>query len=131
VTRNHLLDASALLALIFNEPGGDRVGAVLDDSDIHALNLAEVMRKLVAIGKPVEEVIEHLQPLKLGVVETLSLEQAQEIARLTPETKRLGLSLGDCVCLIAAESVGITAVTAERRWSEVRGRRVKILQIRP
>jgi len=38
VTRNHLLDASPLPALIFNELGWDRVAAVLDDSDIHALN---------------------------------------------------------------------------------------------
>jgi ribonuclease VapC len=130
VTRNHLLDASALLAAIFNEPGADRVLELFDDSEIHAVNLAEVMGKMVAIGKPVEEVITKIDDLSLDVIEGLGIEQAREIARLTPEARRLGLSLGDCVCLTIAKWMGMTAVTAERRWSELRGYEVKVLQIR-
>ena len=130
MTRGHLLDASALLALIFNEAGADRVQAVIDDSEIHAINLAEVMRKLVSIGKPVDEVIAQLDALKLDVIEELSIQQVQEFARLAPEAKRLGLSLGDCVCLVIAEWNGMTAITAERRWSELQGRKVKVLQVR-
>jgi PIN domain nuclease of toxin-antitoxin system len=71
VTLNYLLDASALLALIFNEPGADRVLAVFDDSKIHALNLAEVMRKMVAIGKPIEEVIARCDDLNLNVIQNV------------------------------------------------------------
>ncbi len=128
--RRHLLDASAVLAVIFNEPGADRVEAVLDDSEIHAVNLAEVLCKLVSVGKPIDEVIARVDELNLDVIEELSVEQTREIARLTPEAKRLGLSLGDCVCLVVAEWTGMTAVTAERRWSEIQGRTVKVAQIR-
>ena len=64
----HLLDASALLALIFNEPGAGRVRDVIDDSQVHAVNLGEVVRKLVALGMPVDEVIVHIEDLKLDDV---------------------------------------------------------------
>lgn len=128
--RKYLLDASALLAVIRNEPGADRVLAVLDNSEIHAVNLAEVVRKLVAFGKPVDEVIAYTDALNLEVLEELNVKQVHEVAKLAPEAKRLGLSLGDCVGLVIAEWLGMTAVTAERRWSEIRGRKVTILQIR-
>jgi ribonuclease VapC len=130
VTRNHLLDASALLALIFDEPGAGSVAEVIDDSAIHAVNLAEVMRKLVSLGIPVVEVIARIEELNLELIEALGMDRVFDIARLAPEAKRLGLSLGDCVCLVVAGSFDVTAVTAERRWSEVTGRKFKILQIR-
>jgi ribonuclease VapC len=130
VTRNHLLDASALLALIFDEPGADRVRELLDDSKIHAVNLAEVVRKMVALGMSAEEVISHIASLNLEVIEGLSATQVYEIARLAAEAKRLGLSVGDCVCLTQAEWYGSAAVTADRTWQEVRGRKVKMVLIR-
>ena len=130
MARKYLLDASALLAVIRDEPGADRVLAVLDNSEIHAVNLAEVVRKLVAFGKPVDEVIAYTDALNLEVLEELNVKQVHEVAKLAPEAKRLGLSVRDCVCLVIAEWLGMTAVTAERRWSEIRGRKVTILQIR-
>jgi PIN domain nuclease of toxin-antitoxin system len=116
--------------MIFNEPGSEQVVEMLDDCKIHALNLAEVMRKLVSLGKPADEVIAQVGTLELDVVEDLRMEQVREIARLAPEARRLGLSLGDCVCLAVAKTEGVTAVTAERRWSELRGYKIKLLQIR-
>jgi ribonuclease VapC len=130
LTRKHLLDASALLAVIFREPGADRVEAVFDDSQIHTVNLIEVMLKLVSMGKPIEDVVVKLDELNLEVIEELSVEQARAVARLAPEAKRLGLSLGDCICLSIAEWMDLTAVTADRRWAELRGSEVKVLQIR-
>jgi len=130
VSYGHLLDASALMALIFNEPGAGRVRDVIDDSQVHAVNLGEVVRKLVALGMPVDEVIVRIEDLKLEMLEELNSKHIQEIARLTVEAKRLGLSLGDCVCLVVAESMGMAALTADRRWSEIQGRNVNILQVR-
>lgn len=116
--------------MIFNESGSDRVIDIIDDCQIHALNLAEVMRKLVALGKRPEEVISEIGSLELEVVDNFGFDEANEVARLAPEARRLGLSLSDCVCLITAKASGLTAVTAERRWPEIRGWRVNLLQIR-
>lgn len=130
MTRGHLLDASALLAVIFNETGADMVRELLDDSQIHAVNMAEAVRKLVDRGAPAEEAVSRISMLNLEVLEEFSAEQAYEIGRLAPEAKRLGLSLGDCLCLILAEWHGVSAVTADRDWRKVRGRKVKVVLIR-
>ena len=126
----HLLDASALLALIRNEPGAERVKAVLDDSAIHAVNLAEVVRKMISKGMPASEAETWLADLNLHVLESFSEAQGYALGRLTPEAQRLGLSLGDCVCLTVAASDVTPVVTAERRWSEIKGLNTEILQIR-
>lgn len=130
MTRGHLLDASALLTVMFNEPGADIVRELLDDSRIHAVNLAEAVRKLVDRGAPVEETVARIATLNLEVMEEFNAEQAYEMGRLAPEARRLGLSLGDCVCLIMAEWHGVTAVTADGDWRKVRGRKAKVVLIR-
>lgn len=128
--RAYLMDASALIALIRNEPGSDRVKAVFDDSEIHAVNLAEVVRKMISNGMPPAEVQALLEDLHLAVIEEFGQAQAYVAGQLAAENLRLGLSLGDSVCLTVAERMGMTAVTADRRWSGLQGRDVKILQIR-
>jgi PIN domain nuclease of toxin-antitoxin system len=130
MTRGHLLDASALLAVMFNEPGAEVVLGILDDSEIHAVNLAEAIRKLVDYGAPAEDAVSRIATLNRDVIEEFTAEQAYEVARLAPEAKRLGLSLGDCVCLILAEWYGKAAVTADRDWRKVRGRKVRVVPIR-
>ena len=41
-----VLDASALLALLLNEPGAKRVAAVPDGALLSAVNLAEIVSRL-------------------------------------------------------------------------------------
>ena len=53
----HILDASALLCLLFGEPGADRVERALPDAFISAANLAEVLSKLVDRGLDGEEIL--------------------------------------------------------------------------
>ena len=50
----HVLDASALLCLLFEEPGHERVEAALGSACIAAANLAEVVGKLIDRGLPPE-----------------------------------------------------------------------------
>ena len=52
--RQYLLDASALLAIILNEAGSDRVQEVFDNIQIHAINPAEVAKKLFQKGMPIK-----------------------------------------------------------------------------
>jgi PIN domain nuclease of toxin-antitoxin system len=130
LTRHHLLDASALLAVIFEEPGAETVRDILDDCEIHALNLAEAVRKLVDYGASPEDAQANVETLNLAILDGFGAEQAFEIARLAPEAKRLGLSLGDCVCLTVAERHGATAVTADRAWGRIRGRKGQVVLIR-
>ena len=49
-----VLDASALIAVLREEPGAAAVEAVLDDAAISTVNLSEVQAKLVERGTPPE-----------------------------------------------------------------------------
>ena len=65
VSSKVVLDASALLCLLNDEPGADRVVDVLTRSIIGTANLAEVVSKLRDRGLPLDEVREALGGLHL------------------------------------------------------------------
>lgn len=96
-----VLDASALLCLLNDEPGADRVAEVLTRSLISTTNLAEVVSKLRERGLSLDEVKEALGGLHLDV-RPLTPGQAMLIGDLRPATRPLGLSLGDRACLALA-----------------------------
>ncbi|TFU15780.1 type II toxin-antitoxin system VapC family toxin [Thermus tengchongensis] len=112
-----VLDASALLALLLDEPGAARVEAVLaEGAAISAVNLAEVFSNQAERGHAPEAVRERLvrEGLLGQVLEVFPFteEDALEAARLRP----LGLSLGDRACLALARRLGLPALTADATW---------------
>ena len=107
-----VLDASALLCLLNDEPGADRVAAVRTRSLIGATNLAEVVSKLRERGLSLDEVREALGGLHLDV-RPLSPAQAMLIGDLRPATRPLGLSLGDRACLALAIELGAEIYTTD------------------
>jgi PIN domain nuclease of toxin-antitoxin system len=126
----YYLDASALLALLFQEPGLESVAAVLNHAYIHSVNLAEVAGKLVRAGVPLVEAVQAIEELDLRIDEDLPYRRAAACGALIAETRRQGLSLGDCICLTAAASKGCIAVTADRGWKKLHGRRIDGKEIR-
>ena len=113
-----VLDASAVLALLFSETGADAVRPRVRGGLISTVNLAEVLAKLVDKGVPADEAARAVDMLSMEPV-PLSVEQAQLSAALRPTTRAVGLSLGDRACLALARERGLPAVTAERRWPDV------------
>lgn len=107
-----VLDASALLCLLNDEPGADRVAEVLTRSLIGATNLAEVVSKLRERGLSLDEVKEALGGLHLDV-RPLTPGQAMLIGDLRPATRPLGLSLGDRACLALAIELGAEIYTTD------------------
>jgi len=123
-----VLDASAVLASIFGEPGHDVVKAVLAESCISTVNLAEVASKLSDRGYADESIGWMLRDLQAEVV-PFSTATALESGRLRSITRTAGLSLGDRACLALAGELGVPALTADRRWTHVRTR-AKVEMIR-
>ena len=114
----HVLDASALLCLLFDEPGAGRVERVLPDALISAANLAEVLSMLVDRGLDGDEALADLRELDLEVV-ALDRAQAEAAALLRSVKREAGLSLGDRACLALAQQRGTTALTTDRRQADV------------
>jgi PIN domain nuclease of toxin-antitoxin system len=117
VTDLVVLDSSAVLALINDEPGADQVEAHLDRAVIAAANLAEVAGKLGEKGLDAQEVSEVLAIFH--DVRPMTAEQALVIGQLRAPTRHLGLSLGDRACLALALELGAVALTADTAWSMI------------
>ena len=120
----YVLDASALLCLINDEPGSDRVAAVLSSSVISAVNLAEVTSKLNELGADAETARALLAPLHLAVV-LFDEGAGYATGALRVATRGRGLSLGDRACLSLAGSRGATALTTDTAWADA-GERVGV-----
>lgn len=113
-----VLDASALLALLNQEDGAERVAPLLADAVISTVNLAEVVTRLALAGMPEAAIRDTLALLPLESV-PLDVEDAIDLGLLAPVTRSSGLSLGDRACLILAQRLGATAVTADQAWAGI------------
>lgn len=112
------LDASALLAYLMAEPGGGFVAEVLEHSVISAVNWAEVLQHHQRLGIDHRHLREDLSALGFGVV-AFSVADSENAARLFGATRSRGLSLGDRACLALADSLSLTALTADRAWRDL------------
>lgn len=123
-----VLDASAVLALLAEEPGADEVEALLDGAIMSAVNLAEVLQKSEQHGIDTEGLELDLEALGLEM-SPFDVRQARAAAEIWVRTPRAGLSLGDRACLALAGTIGGLAVTTDRGWSgPKRGVRVRVLR---
>lgn len=110
-----VLDASALLAVLRDEPGSASVATAIDQASISAVNLAEVISFYIHLGMPADEVDAMLAPLPFKTI-SADAELARRAGQLRAITSKAGLSLGDRFCLALAEREGATALTADRQW---------------
>jgi PIN domain nuclease of toxin-antitoxin system len=110
-----VLDSSALLACLNQEPGSESVISIVADALLCSVNLAETMTVLVRQGASKEKAIEILQLWEFQVVD-FERSLAEETGALIERTRSNGLSLGDRACLALALTRNLPAVTADRSW---------------
>jgi PIN domain nuclease of toxin-antitoxin system len=113
-----VLDASAVLALLAEEPGADELEALLDGSAMSAVNLAEVLQKSMQHDVDTEGLEYDLQGLGVELY-PFDVIHARATAELWERAPRAGLSLGDRACLSLASGLGAVAVTTDRHWAEL------------
>ncbi|MFI5021222.1 MAG: type II toxin-antitoxin system VapC family toxin [Alphaproteobacteria bacterium] len=113
-----VLDASALLAMLLDERGGDKVRAALAGSAMTTVTLAEVAGNYARNGVAERDIHLVLDSLQIERV-VFDEELAYGAAMLLPATKAAGLSLGARACLALARHRGVTALTADRAWQKL------------
>jgi ribonuclease VapC len=113
-----VLDTSAVLAWLRDEPGADAVGPLLPDAVMSAANWSETRQKLLQHGVDAHRVTSRL--CTLGVrVEPLTHADAVTAANLWALTRAAGLSLGDRCCLALGARLQLTTVTADAAWADL------------
>lgn len=111
-----VLDASALLAYLQDEPGDEVVEAVLAESVISSVNWAEVVQKSIATGVVVDGMREDLASLGLAIAPFLP-EDGSVTGQLWQQTQQFGLSLGDRACLSLGLRLNVPVLTSDRAWA--------------
>ncbi len=114
---NFVLDASAVLAALLDEPGGDYAFEIMGGSEISAVNLGEVYSTLLDGGMQPAEAKEIVPKLDFRV-RTFRDAHAARVGQLRPLTKSFGLSLGDRACIAQSELSGLSILTCDTRLEE-------------
>ncbi|MFO1430059.1 MAG: type II toxin-antitoxin system VapC family toxin [Candidatus Competibacteraceae bacterium] len=113
-----VLDASALLAYLHDEPGNEAVEKVLAGAMISTVNLAEVIQKAMARSVEVQGLRQDLEALGLDII-PFTATQAEGAARLWQRTRAFGLSLGDRACLSLGLELALPVLTADQEWRQL------------
>ncbi len=113
-----VLDASAMLAYLQDEPSNEVVDGVLAESVMSSVNWAEVVQKSIAAGVEIEGMLDDLLALGLRV-EPFTTEDGELTGRLWEQTRQAGLSLGDRACLSLGLSLGVPVLTSDRVWASL------------
>ena len=114
-----VLDASAVLAVVLEEPGADVVvEALRSGAAMSSVNVAEVAARLHQDGWSESEVALVFETLGIEVLPFDPLA-ALLSGRLRTATRRLGLGLGDRACLATGRIEGCPVLTSDRSWQEL------------
>jgi PIN domain nuclease of toxin-antitoxin system len=115
-----VLDASAVLAMVYSEPGGNKVYAAivspLYSVSISALNWCEVLTKLsqkspIMSAEKMAAILPGVEVVPFSQVEA---EEAASLAKSCPS-----ISLGDRACLALASSLNAAAWTTDKIWAQI------------
>lgn len=120
-----ILDASALLALLQDEPGAATVVEAIEaGAAVSTVNLSEVLAKLAERGEHVRSAMATIRQAVDRAdgglrIEPFTEEDGIEAADLRPRSKSQGLSFGDRACLSLAARFEVPAVTADKNWADL------------
>jgi ribonuclease VapC len=124
-----VLDASALLAILNQEPGAETLTPeLLSGAVISTVNLAEVHGKLIGRGLSPDDAWEAaLGPIREAV--PFTAEHAGLAGDLVAKTHPLGLSLGDRACLALGLALKAPVYTADKSWKKLKaGAHIQIIR---
>ena len=113
-----VLDSSAVLARVKDEPGADVVDAALAESAISVVNVAEILTKVSDWGLDSADYVKNLRALRLEFVD-FNFGHAALAADLRAATRMFGLSPGDRACLALGIERKCPVMTADRNWAKL------------
>lgn len=123
-----VIDASALLAILFDEPGADLAIEHSRNGMMSAVNLCEAIERVIRVGGSADLVTDATSRFEIDIL-TFDAPEAVIAANLRGQTGFAGISLADRACLATALVRRLPVLTADRAWSAL-GLDLEIVQIR-
>jgi ribonuclease VapC len=125
-----VFDASAVIALLREEPGSEVVESFLGNALISTVNLQEIIVALLARGLPAEQIDRLIKALHLDVV-VHDEHDARMAASLYSYTSPYGCGLGDRVCLALGLRKVLPVLTTDQIWGKLTIPKLEIMLARP
>ena len=113
-----VIDSSALLALINNETGIEQAKEYFETSYMSVINATECLIVLNRNGMPIDVAQDLLESI-ISKFLPCEYHDMELIAKIKNDHRKLGLSLGDSVCIALGNKLDLQIVTADRTWKKV------------
>ncbi len=117
MSRVTVLDASAIIAFLQGEPDDEvvRLALLSGQCVVNAANQAEIIAKSLDRGVNPEAIKAILAELAYTVVD-IKAEDGMQAGWMRGTSRKIGLSLGDRLCLALAQRLKAKILTADRPW---------------
>lgn len=124
-----VFDTSAVIALLRNEPGAEKVASWVGQAAMSAVNLQELVKSLLARGLAMSVIEEIVADLRLEIHDH-DRDAAFAAAALVEVTQAYGSGLGDRSCMALAIKLGVPTLTADKAWTKVHAEGLRVEAVR-
>lgn len=118
MSKKYIIDASALLIVIYNENSKFDCKQYFADSVIHLVNVSEVLTVLMRDGMPIN-IARQIVHATVPELVASNLEEASLAAEIRVKNKEYGISTGDSFCLASAKLNDFVVITADQVWTKL------------
>jgi PIN domain nuclease of toxin-antitoxin system len=118
-SKYYILDASALIALLIQEKGYEKVVEILPHSMMSSVNVAEVAKFLKERNKLDDQQLQNAIYSLVDKIYPFDAKLAFLSASIIEKTKPFVLSLGDRACIALGLSTGYHIYTADKVWAKL------------
>jgi len=121
-----VFDSTAILAILFDEPGAEKLIGLLQQGLLSSVSLAEIYSRLLLAGRPAAPAWDRVLSMGFEVVH-FSSEHARlagglmQIGGLPRKTRSQTLSLAERACLALAIERDATVYTTNHAWKNLPG----------
>jgi len=112
------VDSSAIMAVVFREPGAERAFERMAGGVLSAVNYAETGAKMIARGWRRDEWEPVVDSFGLTLV-PFDRRMAVLSARIAPDFARRGISFADRACLVLGMVEKLPVLTGDRKWADL------------
>ncbi len=121
-----VVDASALLAWLLNERGGNTINKILDLAIAPVSVIVEVLYRAGEKGlkTPPAQILQDLESVGVSIEPILPIDSLRAAELITISRKKRkskedsSLSLGDGLCIAVAERLGLPLTGGDKYWNE-------------